>query len=220
MEINIAERRRNMLCPPQGVSGEDFLSPALLASLADHHLASAFHDGAFNSHSIRDGAHVSFLETPVGIATLVLSRYPIGKQKLFARSQWKRCRDLLQKAIEAIEGDDRDFPEDDDGCEVLYGRAGFLYALLYLRSVLARVEKRSPQNQSTTRGANDEVNQDLESCRGLLSDAALEAIVRSIIHRGRNGAKTYRFDFGGNKSPPLMWAWHGKRYLGGAHGVG
>ncbi|KAF9451544.1 hypothetical protein P691DRAFT_723760 [Macrolepiota fuliginosa MF-IS2] len=221
MEVTIAERRRDLPNPPQPTAGEqeEGLSHALLTSLADHHLASAFHDGGFNPQSLRDGAHSSFLETSVGITTLILSRYPIGKQKLFARTQWKRSRDHLQKVLKTIESDDKEFPEDDDGCDVLYGRAGFLYALLYLRSVLERAEKRAGGTEGDRSNADEERNQDLESCQGLFSDMVLETVVRSIMHRGRNGAKTYRFEFGGSKSPPLTWAWHSKRYLGGAHGV-
>lgn len=195
------------------------LSPPLLISLADRYLTSALHDGAFNLHGIRDGAHISFLETPVGAACLILSRYPFGRQHSFTKTHWKKCRDYLFRAVETIERDDAEFGEDDDGCEVLYGRAGFLYALLYLRSVHRKMANQRGESDNDS-GDGYVTNQDIESCKGLLSDATVEIIVHSIIRRGRNGAKTYRYDFGGSRSPPLMWTWHSKRYLGGAHGVG
>ncbi|KXN85641.1 hypothetical protein AN958_10978 [Leucoagaricus sp. SymC.cos] len=193
MEITLATLQQKNASPSptllEAGTEEDPLSPSLLISLADRHLTSASHDSTFSLRNIRDGARVSFLETALGLACLVLSRYPFGRQQSFANLHWKRCRDYLLKAVETVERDDVEFVEDDDGCEVLYGRAG--YAL----------------------------GQDLESCTSLISDATIQIVVHSIIRRGRNGAKTYRFDFGGGKSPLLMWTWHSKRYLGGAHGV-
>ncbi len=223
MELTLAERRRSLPVVPQepGTQGnEDLLSPDLLTSSADHHLASMFHNRASSSHTIRDGAHASFVETPVGAATLILIRYPIGKQKLFANGTWERSLNLLQKAREAVENDDV-ASMDDDGCEILYGRAGFLYALLYLRGALKKAEEQIPsESSSDCDDIDDDISQDLESCRGLLSDAVLGEIAQSIIRRGRYGAKEYRSESADPNSPPLMWSWHGKRYLGGAHGVG
>ncbi|KAF5354194.1 hypothetical protein D9756_007168 [Leucocoprinus leucothites] len=211
MDITLASLQGEL--PLESTTEQNPLSPSLLISLADRHFTSVLHDGAFNPRNIRDGAHISFLDTPVGTACLILSRYPFGRQQSFAQTHWKRCRDYLLKAVETIERDDAEFGEDDDGCEMLYGRAGFLYALLYLRNVHERMEKQSG-------GGGDHVlNQDLESCKGLLSDATMDIVAHSIIRRGRNGAKTYQFEFGGARSPSLMWAWHGKRYLGGAHGI-
>jgi hypothetical protein len=217
MDIALATLQQRLAS--ETILEEDPLSPSLLLSFADRHFSSALHEGAFNVRNVRDGAHISFLETHVGVACLILSRYPYGGQHSFAKTHWKRCRDYLLKAVETIERDDAECGEDDDGCEMLYGRAGFLYALLYLRSVHSRMEKQGAESQN----GNSDVyvmSQDLESCTELLSDTTMEIVVHSIIRRGRNGAKIYRFDFGGSRSPPLMWTWHSKRYLGGAHGVG
>jgi hypothetical protein len=218
MEITLATLQQNLPSSNTEIMDKQSpLSPLLLSSLTNRRLVSALNNGAISPQSLRDGAHVSFLETSVGIAALTLSRYPLGPQQSLFASHWRKCRDFLLRAVEVVQLDDSEFEEDDNGSEVLYGRAGFLYALLYLRS-LARGMKQCGPPQS--QGEGSVLNQDLESCEGLLSDATMEIVVRSIIQRGRNGAKTYRFELGGNQAPPLMWTWHSKRYLGGAHGVG
>lgn len=53
----------------------------------------------------------------------------------------------------------------------------------------------------------------------------MAALVDEIVARGRRGAKSYSgeartHDKNSLRAPALMWSWHGKRYLGGAHGVG
>jgi hypothetical protein len=86
----------------------------------------------------------------------------------------------------------------DDGCEVLYGRAGLLYALLRLRHML-----------------------NCDAMVHLTSDDVLRGLTDEIIRRGQEGATLYREQYhGSGMTPPLMWLWHGKRYLGGAHGIG
>jgi hypothetical protein len=95
----------------------------------------------------------------------------------------------------------------DEGCEVLYGRAGFLYALLLLR--LAADDPRAARDIVRGVGA-------------LVSDESLGRVVEEIVRRGKAGAMRLRARGadGGGDTPPLMWRWHGKRYLGSAHGVG
>ncbi|TFK17167.1 hypothetical protein FA15DRAFT_711068 [Coprinopsis marcescibilis] len=127
------------------------------------------------------------------------------------RRYWKASVNLLTGTIQKIPSDDAWLDRDpsgehanrqagaaDDGYEVLYGRAGFLYALLRVRKTLA---------EATT----------LKS---------LEVVVGSIMKRGKLGARSYARSVAIEQSgkhipslPPLMWSWHGRRYLGGAHGV-
>lgn len=208
MEMSIAQVRRVLSEPEED---DDVLSSKVLSSLSDRHLSSLIQEASLTPRNIRDGAHLSFLETPVGIATLVLKKYPLGGNRVFVDAPWQKCRDFLLRGVEVTMEDDRNFGEEDDGCEVLYGRAGFLYALLFLRNFVC---------QKDGGGDGGKLDEDIKSCRELLSDATLRNVVHSIIRRGRNGAKTYRFEFGTAKSPPLIWAWHTKRYLGGAHGAG
>ncbi|KAF7349951.1 LanC-like protein 2 [Mycena venus] len=55
----------------------------------------------------------------------------------------------------------------------------------------------------------------------LSSKAQLQLVIQSIIHRGQSGAANYSQELAGKlPAPLLMWTWHGKRYLGAAHGVG
>ena len=71
-------------------------------------------------------------------------------------------------------------PSPREDCELLYGRAGFLYCLFFVRRAL-----NSPE---------------------MFSDLVIE-LVRQIVNAGQ-WTKVH-----------LMWSWHGKRYLGAAHGV-
>lgn len=101
-----------------------------------------------------DANHVSFLETSVGNATLLLER----------GLSTEPCTTLLQQAL-SLATEERVI--DDDGCEVLYGRAGLLYAFLRLRSL-------SP------------------SPLRLVSEGNIRALVESIIHRGKLGASVLK----------------------------
>lgn len=127
----------------------------------------------------------------------------------------------------------------DQGAEVLYGRAGLLYALLLLRSRLESSGKIS--DQSLHRGqtppllGGESSLAEIEAfVSSISSDDRISHLVVSIIRRGVSGALSYREDvmhtLGGANTeagiradarlPALMWSWHKKRYLGGAHGVG
>lgn len=162
-------------------------------------------------------SHASFLETPIGAATLVLLRTvnsePSSEQPFADRRE--ACAQLLRSTFEMVITEDKNQPSrDDDGCEVLYGRAGLLYALLLLRTALLR-------NNTTNRCPSPNAfNAYLHS---QVTDANILSIIEAIVLRGRNGAVAYATDVRhehGKKSPALMWSWHGKRYLGAAHGVG
>ncbi|KAH9949671.1 hypothetical protein B0H21DRAFT_777121 [Amylocystis lapponica] len=152
----------------------------------------------------RSGSHVSFLETGVGPATLTLvcQLRSHAQDAETPSTAWEGCAQLLDGALQVAAQED----VDEDGCEVLYGRAGLLYALLYLRSELA--------SAGAARG-RDAIAQ-------LCGDANVQALVDDIVARGELGAESYRGELEGDErrvAPPLMWSWHGKRYLGAAHGV-
>ena len=72
--------------------------------------------------------------------------------------------------------------------ELLYGRAGCLYALLFIKQ----------------HGGN--VNEDL-----------ISALANAIVRSGRKLAEELRQK--NSATPPLMYEWHGKKYLAAAHGV-
>lgn len=133
---------------------------------------------------ITSPSRASFLETPVGIACLILTSKSPDKSALAS------CRAIIQSAIQSIMTESSRDTWDDDGCEVLYGRAGLLYGLLRLRK-------------------ND-----------LVSVGDIELVISSIMTRGRFGVSVYQDNIPNQQqSPALMWSWHGKRYLGAAHGV-
>lgn len=76
--------------------------------------------------------------------------------------------------------------------EILYGRAGYLHALVLVHSSLAKVQ---PSHSA------------LKALRSRADEAFDQILSRGL-----------RFE---PKDPdcPLMWQWHGSRYLGAAHGV-
>ncbi|KAK0199885.1 hypothetical protein DFS33DRAFT_1365590 [Desarmillaria ectypa] len=159
----------------------DALDKARLQTNSDRTLLSL---SKSNITAITSSSRASFLETPVGVACLILT----------SRSQEKipmeSCRAMVQSTIHSVVKESSHDIWDDDGCEVLYGRAGLLYGLLRLRKY------------------------------ELVSAKDIELVVSSIMTRGRFGASVYRDSIPNKQqSPALMWSWYGKRYLGAAHGV-
>ncbi|KAI0062477.1 hypothetical protein BV25DRAFT_1899876 [Artomyces pyxidatus] len=155
--------------------------------------------------SPRDGTRVAFLDTSVGPATLVLLYHleaPLSATLPFSADDRTQCVELLSAAVRAALRRDNDVPGE-DGCELLYGRAGLLYALLLLRGASGRAPPAARRSVSP-----------------LTSDRTIRRIAEDILHRGMTGARRFNRELSeGEARPSLMWSWHGKRYLGGAHGV-
>ncbi|KAF8908178.1 hypothetical protein CPB84DRAFT_1674366 [Gymnopilus junonius] len=196
MEYYLAE----MALPIQ----DESLAPKSLTSLADEHLARVIRHRPGYAYS---PTRLSFIESSIGIATLVLARGLWTSEESII-NDWNAAKDYLETTIEQVLLEDSDVysPRNkEDASEVLYGRAGLLYALLYLRKAI----KGKPQQQITL-------------LEGLTSDSNLARVVDSIVSRGKHGAFSLSSEFrpdDGPRLPPLMWTWHGKRYLGGGHGV-
>jgi Lanthionine synthetase C-like protein len=72
--------------------------------------------------------------------------------------------------------------------ELLYGRAGCLYSLLFIKQ------------------HGGKVNEDL-----------ISALAHAIVRSGRKLAEELKQK--NSSTPPLMYEWHGKKYLAAAHGV-
>ncbi|KAJ7250599.1 hypothetical protein C8J57DRAFT_1078520 [Mycena rebaudengoi] len=188
-----------------------------LLAFTDDRLTYALSLTPTSSSSASSGSHSSFLETVVGIATLVLLRaLAPSSTRTFAPS-WEACAQLISSAVAMSASEDaRRHPDDDDGCEVLYGRAGLLYALLRLRSA---VRSGTPGMRSNPPALDAEVRRCVDK---LASDESIAQLVASIVARGESGAAAYAAEFPRGwtgRSPALMWRWHEKRYLGAAHGV-
>ncbi|KAF8960663.1 hypothetical protein BDZ97DRAFT_1905851 [Flammula alnicola] len=170
------------------------MTPKVLLSAADKHLARVLRKNPINLEDMYSPNRLSFIESNIGIATLVLERGPWTSEQTIV-DNWQAAKDYLE--LHPADKEDR--------CEVLYGRAGMVYALLHLRKAIGG----QPQNE-------------MASLDSLVSDITLSRLVDSIMVRGRHGAHALSSEFrmsGGPDLPPLMWMWHGKRYLGGAHGV-
>ncbi|KAF9463734.1 hypothetical protein BDZ94DRAFT_1308453 [Collybia nuda] len=163
---------------------------------------------------VHDASRIAFLETNVGVAALGLCRALEGSEDLL--KHWERCAQLLQQALEHVYAEARSLGGGEDGCEILYGRAGFLYALLLVRKTVIRV-----------RGGSDPALPPplVQSAEGLVADDSIRAVVSDIVRCGEIGARRYatRLASAGSADntagPPLMWSWFDTRYLGAAHGV-
>ncbi|KAI0794818.1 hypothetical protein C8Q75DRAFT_747552 [Abortiporus biennis] len=181
------------------------------------------------------GSNSSFLETSIGAATLILihqyrlerleqnkrgthhsnlnrsssnsssSSATHSRQHRLSRKNTEAGIHLIRHAIQVSV----DEPIEDDGCEVLYGRAGLLYALLRIRSEL-----------SSSILTEDPIASSIDN---LCSDENINTLVNDIVERGKLGSQQYARELQDENErrrvPPLMWSWHGKRYLGAAHGV-
>lgn len=193
--------------------------PESLIQAADRNLLSIISQNGI-PNSIKDGGHASFLETPVGVASLVLARLVNTRSSetnsettVNLRRYWSPSIALLKNAVKRVVAEDADERYLDDGdSEVLYGRAGLLYSFLFLRKA---VEGAKAEGSFGSLGAEERSDIDR-----VIKDSNLNRLVGSIMKRGRLGAevlaKRMRPE---DPRPCLMWRWHGKAYLGGAHGV-
>lgn len=162
----------------------------------------------------KDASRVSFMETHVGGATVLIVQHltrPEGKKPLLDRDTYQHCVSILRSAVKLalyrpVYASNVPLAPY-DGCEVLYGRAGLLYALLFLRSnITGEVYSDAP------------LTGDIKS---LISFDTLRKMVDDIIERGMMGTEATRPPgVVPSAWPPLMWSWHHKLYLGAAHGVG
>ena len=181
-----------------------------LETLADRHIDQALK--VPEALTVR-GTRISFLETGIGIATLAILRHR-NQAGSSSSNSWVGYMSVLDCALRNIvREDNHSSTANDDGCEVLYGRAGLLYAFLLLRNAL---------HQGFF---NDLASELVRQLNQIVTMDNLRLITDSIIVRGRRGSRWLREELGiavktGQMFPPLMWSWHQKRYLGAAHGVG
>lgn len=162
----------------------------------------------------KDASRVSFMETHVGCATVLITQHvtrPEGEKPLLDYHSYQRCVSILRSAVKLalyrpVQSENVPLMPY-DGCEVLYGRAGLLYALLFLRS-----------------NATAETYSDVPltgEVKALISFDTLRKLVDDVIDRGMMGANATRPPgVAPSAWSPLMWSWHHKLYLGAAHGVG
>jgi hypothetical protein len=89
----------------------------------------------------------------------------------------------LYHSFEAVTDSSNRLPD-----ELLYGRAGCLYALLFMK----------------------------QYCKEKVESDLIVHIAEAIIDSGKRLAKEMHQK--GYKTPPLVFEWHEKKYLGPAHG--
>ena len=164
--------------------------------------------------SPKDASRISFMETHVGCAAVLIVQHltrPEGEKPLLDCHTYQRCVSILQSAVKLalyrpVHASNVPLMPY-DGCEVLYGRAGLLYALLFLRS-----------NVKAETYSDDTLTGDIKA---LISFDTLRKVVDDIIERGMMGAEATRPPgVAPSAWSPLMWLWYHELYLGAAHGVG
>ena len=114
--------------------------------------------------------------------------------RISGQDEWSKAVEMIKRAVSYAAADDSI-----GGDEVLYGRAGLLWAMLNLKTWLDSRDGRLSVER-----------QDLDNIMG---DNRLEVIFDEIIKAGDTSAELYK-KASGESMMPLMWPWHGKYYLG------
>lgn len=130
------------------------------------------------------------------------------------QAQWKEDVALMSRAVDVAL-----FDEELGGDEVLYGRAGLLWALLNLRAHLATdfneiSKSKQADLMSILRLSHQSTRSQIESQGGESCDEVIAEIVDVLINAGIAGAAIYKKSTGDTAALPLMWPWHGKFYIG------
>jgi hypothetical protein len=185
--------------------------PLRASQLALRHL-----NGPFVQSAAAIAVHrtwVSPIGSPFGSAVLELTRQLLlaaGTPKAMSlpladleddRARWKGALDTLTVHVRASLD-----PDSVVESEVLYGRAGLLWALLNLSEMIADV------------GRGDEAK--LAELADLCHGATIQRLAELLVALGRQGSKRFAQTFNEEPPLPLLWGWHGKFYLGAIHGAG
>ncbi|KDR23212.1 lanC-like protein 2 [Zootermopsis nevadensis] len=120
---------------------------------------------------------VSFLNGdagPLAIGALLYHRQGV-------EPMCQECIDRLKKMLPQVLNLSSDLPD-----EILYGRTGYLFALLYLHKHLGQ---------------------------DIIDSKIIQQVVSAVLSSGKKLAQQE------GRNVPLMYMWHGKYYLGAAHGI-
>lgn len=130
----------------------------------------------------------------------------VQKNDLQLTELWEAATSTLRQAVSVAL--DLESVEDGPGAtEVLYGRAGLLWAILNLRQLLSNLDA------ETTKMPR------LRSLSTLISSQVVRELVDGLISAGKKGKVKFEEQYG-EDGMPLMWEWHDKFYLGAIHGTG
>jgi hypothetical protein len=176
-------------------------------------LALAHLSGPFVQSAAAVAVHrtwISPIGSPFGSAVLELTR-----QLLFAaetpkaasprvdsaddRARWKGALDTLTVHVKASLR-----PDSVVESEVLYGRAGLLWALLNLSETVADV------------GHGDDAKK--TELADVVNGVTIQRLAEILVTLGREGSNRFEEAFNEPAPLPLLWHWHGKYYLGAMHG--
>ena len=164
-------------------SGEASLDISL-ETKALQYLTAACQNQYYKSKMEKRPTFLCGIAGPLAIKAVVHSD-PKHFPQLLSETDAQECVNNLLKILPATLTPSHDLPN-----EMLYGRAGYLYALLYAKNKIAIPVV-----------ANGIKNEDISK------------LVNTIIDHGSQYAKKTK------RPVPMWWEWHEKEYLGGAHGV-
>lgn len=134
---------------------------------------------AADAEALLTSKRVTFLEGCSGPLALQAVLFGMSGDQARCRAKLQALEALFVSSVQCLD------PEE---CEVLYGRAGYLYSLLWVEQALGP---------------------------GTISRGVIREVVSHLLSQGLEGAR--RFD--GARRFGLMYSWHGKNYLGAAHGL-
>lgn len=136
---------------------------------------------------------------------------------------WRQDVDTVRQAVRVALSE-----EELGGDELLYGRAGLLWALLNLRKRVLLVDENQYSESvviseakradlisilSITTRESDSAQMAGEGSGEEESSRAIVGIADGIVRAGLAGSREYQKSIG-EAGLPLMWPWHGRFYLG------
>lgn len=130
--------------------------------------------------TLADDKRASFLCGPAGVHALAAVLYA-------ARNDARRSEHAIQDLLDAK-------PTRSTPCEMLYGRAGYLHALLWVHSEV--------------KGSSSKVQKRVQ-------EAAVQ-VVRDTVQIGKAYSQSHSYH---ELGAPLMYEWHKSPYIGAAHGL-
>lgn len=165
---------------------------------------------ALDVHHPRPG-HSSPLDTAVGPAMVYIiyvTRHPtkIGDSRVRSRRDWDAAISTIRNAVNMAIID-----ETLGGDEVLYVKAGLLWGMLNLHYLSTQIKS------GHNKGASGKgLDKKLQEIREISGTKAINSVFNRILRSGIAEAQGFKDIYESTKSlsPPLMWSWHGKYYVG------
>ncbi|KAJ3401226.1 LanC-like protein 2, partial [Chytridiales sp. JEL 0842] len=193
-------------------------SPAL--TMAEEHMKLALSLVNSNEDYVRQetgsSGHVGFIGSAAGVYAIAIALYyHLGNAEYVNTYLTPLLKSSFAKGCLSSNA----------STELLYGRPGYLYALLFVEQALKPCVAKSSVNccPPPPPSQNAEYTEELAAIRELITN-----LHHLIIEDGKAGAQwaqtltpqEYQATLKSLKTAwPLLWAWHSRTYLGAAHGV-